>query len=192
MHPFFTFHVYTHSHPHTLSCLPCISPSPLSSLPPLLFSSFPDPTSGPPRRSCFLLPDWAYIAYMHTHRCAQTRAHTDTEPLWTDELPVNPAAAQYRPPSLSILEVRGWRGVCVCACAYRDTGSRAWKSVRTPLFRPAKYCMPLIFTCLNITAEALSRTCTSLAEDKINSVAQLSSNTGKRKSLLNILPIHTR
>lgn len=57
----------------------------------------------------------------------------------------------------------------------RDTGSWGWKSVRTPLFRPAKYCMQLIFTCLNITTEALRGVCASLAEGE--TTRQLNSAT---------------
>ena len=73
MHPFFTFHIHTHTYRqiHVFHVYP-------SPLPPLLFSSLPDPTSGPPRRSCFLLPDWAYIAHTHTHIHIYIYTHTHT------------------------------------------------------------------------------------------------------------------
>lgn len=47
---------------HTNGVMSSMSPTPL----PFLFSSFPDPTRGHPRRSCFLLLVWASAAHTPT------------------------------------------------------------------------------------------------------------------------------
>lgn len=81
-HPFFRFLSHTHSHRFMSSTYMCLPKH--SSLPPLMFSSLPDPTSGPPKRSRFMPPDWAYVTHTNTQHTSSLRTH---------ELPVNPAAA---------------------------------------------------------------------------------------------------
>jgi len=93
---YFLHFTYTHTHTYTLtdSCLPCVYLLNSFFLPWLLFFSPADPTSGAPRRFCFLLPDWVGITHTHTQRL---HTLTGSVSLWTHELPVNLAAAQYRP-----------------------------------------------------------------------------------------------
>ncbi len=146
---------------------------------------------------------WWLKPYSCPHHVACTSTHIHTHigsvSLWTHELPVNPAAAQYRPHCLSVVGVRGWRwsvcmctgvrvSVCVCVCVYiqRDTGSRAWNNVRTPLFRPTKYWMPLIFTRFNITTKPLRSVCVH-HQQKVKRLSSLALiwSTGTQTSLLN-------
>lgn len=66
MHPFFTFCTRVCAHAGTHQWSHVFHVSYPSSLPPFLFSSFPDPTRGHPRRSCFLLLVWASAAHTPT------------------------------------------------------------------------------------------------------------------------------
>lgn len=101
---------FTYTHTHRFMSSMYISLSYPSSLPPHLFSSLPDPASGPPRRSCFLLPDWACIAHMHSHTLS-------------DSLSVDTWFASQSSSSSLQTSLHLWCGgqgqkinVCVCVC----------------------------------------------------------------------------
>lgn len=122
------FHIFrtqkTHTHTHTSAraarCLPCIFLSPippyfLRSCFPLFLTQHPA-VPGDPACCC---ASRLRLYKTRAHACAHTHSNT-VESLCGHNLPVNPAAAQCRPPS-SILGVMGWKCVCVClGCGERE------------------------------------------------------------------------